>query len=82
MLDNNTVYFLNIIWTYCTCMYYVSEINEYYYYIIIYLQYICKIHNLFVNSVVAKNVLAYNESYHQQGTSHSLTSVFCESERN
>ena len=31
MLDNNTVYFLNIIWTYCTCMYYVSEINEYYY---------------------------------------------------
>ena len=35
MLDNNTVYFLNIIWTYCTCMYYVSEINEYYYYIII-----------------------------------------------
>ena len=32
MLDNNTVYFLNIIWTYCTCMYYVSEINEYYYY--------------------------------------------------
>ena len=31
MLDNNTVYFLNIIWTYnCTCMYYVSEINEYY----------------------------------------------------
>ena len=36
MLDNNTVYFLNIIWTYCTCMYYVSEINEYYY-IIIYL---------------------------------------------
>ena len=35
MLDNNTVYFLNIIWTYCTCMYYVSEINEYYYYYII-----------------------------------------------
>ena len=34
MLDNNTVYFLNIIWTYCTCMYYVSEINEYYYIII------------------------------------------------
>ena len=33
MLDNNTVYFLNIIWTYCTCMYYVSEINEYYYYV-------------------------------------------------
>ena len=32
MLDNNTVYFSNIIWTYCTCMYYVSEINEYYYY--------------------------------------------------
>ena len=32
MLDNNTVYFLNTIWTYCTCMYYVSEINEYYYY--------------------------------------------------
>ena len=32
MLVNNTVYFLNIIWTYCTCMYYVSEINEYYYY--------------------------------------------------
>ena len=32
MLDNNTVYFLNIIWTYCTCMYYVYEINEYYYY--------------------------------------------------
>ena len=32
MLDNNTVYFFNIIWTYCTCMYYVSEINEYYYY--------------------------------------------------
>ena len=31
MLDN-IVYFLNIIWTYCTCMYYVSEINEYYYY--------------------------------------------------
>ena len=31
MLDNNTVYFLNIIWTYCACMYYVSEINEYYY---------------------------------------------------
>ena len=31
MLDNNTVYFLNSIWTYCTCMYYVSEINEYYY---------------------------------------------------
>ena len=34
MLDNNTVFFLNIIWTYCTCMYYVSEINEYYYIII------------------------------------------------
>ena len=33
MLDN-IVYFLNIIWTYCTCMYYVSEINEYYYIII------------------------------------------------
>ena len=33
MLDN-IVYFLNIIWTYCTCMYYVSEINEYYYSII------------------------------------------------
>ena len=32
MLDNNTVYFFNIIWTYCTCMYYVSEINEYCYY--------------------------------------------------
>ena len=35
MLDNNTVYLKNIIWTYCTCMYYVSEINEYYYYIIV-----------------------------------------------
>ena len=30
MLGNNTVYFLNIIWTYCTCMYYVSEIIYYY----------------------------------------------------
>ena len=37
MLDNNTVYFLNIIWTYCTCMYYVSVINEYYYYYYYYL---------------------------------------------
>ena len=35
MLDNNTVYFLNIIWTYSTCMYYVSEINEYYIIIIL-----------------------------------------------
>ena len=37
MLDN-IVYFLNIIWTYCTCMYYVSEINEYYYYYYIYIE--------------------------------------------
>ena len=30
--QQHCVFFLNIIWTYCTCMYYVSEINEYYYY--------------------------------------------------
>ena len=46
MLDNNTVYFLNIIWTYCTCMYYVSEINEYYYIIIMYMyrSYFCNVY--------------------------------------